>query len=45
MMPFWKKTGKHSKPQSVQKRRPPIVKPDEPFEMYELTIETENENE
>ena len=21
MMPFWKKTGKHSKPQSVQKRR------------------------
>ena len=21
MIPFWKKTGKHSKPQSVQKRR------------------------
>ena len=27
------------------RRRPPIVKPDEPFEMYELTIEPENENE
>lgn len=25
--------------------RPPIVKPGEPFEMYELTIEPENENE
>ena len=21
MIPFWKKTGKHSKPQSAQKRR------------------------
>ena len=27
------------------RRRPPIVKPDEPFDMYELTIEPENENE
>ena len=27
------------------RRRPPIVKPNEPFEMYELTIEPENENE
>ena len=27
------------------RRRPPIVKPDAPFEMYELTIEPENENE
>ena len=27
------------------RRRPPIVKPNEPFEMYELTIEPENEDE
>ncbi len=26
------------------RRRPPIVKPDEPFDMYELTIEPENED-
>lgn len=27
------------------KRRPAIVKPDEPFDLYELEIETENEDE
>lgn len=26
------------------KRRPAIVKPDEPFDMYELEIEPENED-
>ena len=30
MIPFWKKTGKHSKPQSTQKRRQK-AKPDKRF--------------